>query len=203
MVALLATGGSTNHLIHWVAVARAAGILIDWTDFAELSAVVPLLARVYPNGSADVNQFQAAGGPGLRAARAARRRLPARRRGHRARRAGWRAYTRAAGRWATLGCAGATCRPHRGDDSDPAPAPRAPFSASGGLKLLQGNLGRAVIKISAVPDDRHVRRGAGRSSSTARTRCWPAFNAGELERDFVAVVRFQGPRPTACPSCTS
>ena len=65
MVALLATGGSTNHLIHWVAVARAAGILIDWTDFSELSAAVPLLARVYPNGSADVNQFQAAGGPGF------------------------------------------------------------------------------------------------------------------------------------------
>ena len=65
MVALLATGGSTNHLIHWVAVARAAGILIDWTDFADLSAEVPLLARVYPNGSADVNQFQAAGGPGF------------------------------------------------------------------------------------------------------------------------------------------
>jgi phosphogluconate dehydratase len=63
MVALLATGGSTNHLIHWVAVARSAGILIDWTDFSDLSHVVPLLARVYPNGSADVNQFQAAGGP--------------------------------------------------------------------------------------------------------------------------------------------
>ena len=65
MVALLATGGSTNHLIHWVAVARAAGILIDWSDFAELSTVIPLLSRVYPNGSADVNQFQAAGGPGF------------------------------------------------------------------------------------------------------------------------------------------
>ncbi|RYE87971.1 MAG: phosphogluconate dehydratase, partial [Oxalobacteraceae bacterium] len=65
MVALLATGGSTNHLIHWVAVARSAGILINWTDFSDLSGVVPLLARVYPNGSADVNQFQAAGGPGF------------------------------------------------------------------------------------------------------------------------------------------
>jgi phosphogluconate dehydratase len=64
MVALLATGGSTNHLIHWVAVARAAGIVIDWDDFSDLSDVVPLLTRVYPNGSADVNQFQAAGGPG-------------------------------------------------------------------------------------------------------------------------------------------
>ncbi len=65
MAALLATGGSTNHLIHWVAVARSAGITIDWDDFAQLSAVVPLLARVYPNGRADVNQFQAAGGPGF------------------------------------------------------------------------------------------------------------------------------------------
>ena len=65
MVALLATGGSTNHLIHWIAVARAAGIVIDWTDFAELSRATPLLARVYPNGSADVNQFQAAGGTGF------------------------------------------------------------------------------------------------------------------------------------------
>ena len=65
MAALLATGGSTNHLIHWVAVARAAGILIDWNDFSELSEVVPLLTRVYPNGSADVNEFQAAGGPGF------------------------------------------------------------------------------------------------------------------------------------------
>jgi phosphogluconate dehydratase len=64
MVALLATGGSTNHLIHWVAIARSAGILIDWSDFDELSSAVPLLARVYPNGDADVNQFQAAGGPG-------------------------------------------------------------------------------------------------------------------------------------------
>ena len=82
MVALLATGGSTNHLIHWVAVARAAGILIDWTDFADLSAVVPLLARVYPNGSADVNQFQAAGGPGFVLRELLRRRLHARRRGH-------------------------------------------------------------------------------------------------------------------------
>ena len=65
MVALLATGGSTNHLIHWVAVARAAGIVIDWTDFSDLSGATPLLARVYPNGVADVNQFQSAGGPGF------------------------------------------------------------------------------------------------------------------------------------------
>src|SRR6185503_12928340 len=64
MLALLATGGSTNHLIHWVAVARSAGILIDWTDFSDLSKATPLLARVYPNGKADVNQFQSAGGPG-------------------------------------------------------------------------------------------------------------------------------------------
>jgi phosphogluconate dehydratase len=96
MVALLATGGSTNHLIHWVAVARAAGIFIDWGDFAELSAVVPLLARVYPNGQADVNQFQAAGGPGLGAARAAGRGPDARRRGHRGRRRHGRVHPGAA-----------------------------------------------------------------------------------------------------------
>ncbi len=98
MVALLATGGSTNHLIHWVAVARSAGITIDWNDFAELSAVVPLLARVYPNGSADVNQFQAAGGPGYRDPRAARRRLHARRRAHGAPRRAARIHARAARR---------------------------------------------------------------------------------------------------------
>ena len=91
--ALLATGGSTNHLIHWVAVARAAGILIDWNDFAELSDVVPLLARVYPNGSADVNQFQAAGGPGFVIRELLDAGLLHERRAHRARPAACARYT--------------------------------------------------------------------------------------------------------------
>jgi phosphogluconate dehydratase len=195
MVALLATGGSTNHLIHWVAVARAAGILIDWTDFADLSAAVPLLARVYPNGSADVNQFQAAGGPGyvLRelmdsgalhtdVATVSPR--------------GLAAYTElpttASGqlRWS----AGL---PDSGDSSVLRPAAR-PFSATGGLKLLTGNLGRSVIKTSAVPADRHIVEAPARVFDSQEALL-AAFSAGELERDLVAVVRFQGPQANGMP----
>ena len=195
MVALLATGGSTNHLIHWVAVARAAGIVIDWTDFAELSAVVPLLSRVYPNGSADVNAFQAAGGPAfvLRelldsgCLHADVSTVAAE---------GLAAFTRnpvAAGdgvAWPALPVAS-------GDDSVVRPATR-PFSATGGLKLLTGNLGRAVIKTSAVPEERHVVEAPARVFDSQEALL-AAFNAGELERDVVAVVRFQGPRANGMP----
>jgi phosphogluconate dehydratase len=195
MVALLATGGSTNHLIHWVAVARAAGIQIDWTDFADLSAAVPLLARVYPNGSADINQFQAAGGP----ARVLRELLddgylhpdvgtvsPD----------GLRAYTRVPALdnehlcWHDLPRAS-------GDPAIIRPASE-PFSPSGGLRLLTGNLGRAVIKVSAVPDDRHVVEAPARvfDSQEALLDC---YAAGGLDGDFVAVVRFQGPSANGMP----
>ena len=194
MVALLATGGSTNHLIHWVAVARAAGILIDWTDFADLSAATPLLARVYPNGSADVNQFQNAGGPayvlrelldsgGLHADVAT---VSA---------GGLRSHganpllDAATLRWQPAG--------RSGDDSILRPA-SAPFSASGGLKLLQGNLGRAVIKTSAVPEDRHIVEAPARVFST-QEGLHAAFKAGELNRDVVVVERFQGPRANGMP----
>ncbi|MEP7282143.1 MAG: phosphogluconate dehydratase [Rubrivivax sp.] len=197
MVALLATGGSTNHLIHWVAVARAAGILIDWTDFSELSAAVPLLARVYPNGEADVNQFQAAGGP----AYVLRELLDA---GcvhadvMTVHADGARAYTRrpttdggAGGvRWQALPDAS-------GDDTVLRPA-RAPFSPTGGLRLLDGNLGRAVIKVAAVPDDRHVIEAPARVFDSQESLL-AAFNAGELKGDLVAVVRFQGPRANGMP----
>jgi phosphogluconate dehydratase len=195
MVALLATGGSTNHLIHWVAVARAAGILIDWTDFADLSAAVPLLARVYPNGSADVNQFQAAGGPGfvlrelldcgamhVDVATVSPR--------------GLGAYTEVPAsdqgplRWTALAA-------DSGDASVLRSAAR-PFSESGGLKLLTGNLGRSVIKTSAVPDDRHVVQAPARVFDSQEALL-AAFNAGELERDVVAVVRFQGPQANGMP----
>ncbi len=200
MVALLATGGSTNHLIHWVAVARAAGITIDWTDFADLSAEVPLLARVYPNGSADVNQFQAAGGPGyvLRelldagylhgdvltvasGSLAAYGQVP------RLRADGEAAPALA---WVDLPAAS-------GDDSIVRPA-AAPFSASGGLKLLLGNLGRAVIKVSAVPDDLHVIEAPARVFD-GQESLHRAFDAGELDRDVVVVVRFQGPQANGMP----
>jgi phosphogluconate dehydratase len=197
MVALLATGGSTNHLIHWVAVARAAGIVIDWDDFSELSVVVPLLTRVYPNGSADVNQFQAAGGPGF----VIRELLDA---GlmHAdvltVRAGGLREYTGipaahpdgpGALHWVDAGASK--------DDSVVRPA-SAPFSPQGGLMLLKGNLGRSVIKISAVPDDRHVVQAPCRVFDS-QEGLHAAFSAGELDRDVVCVVRWQGPHANGMP----
>jgi phosphogluconate dehydratase len=195
MVALLATGGSTNHLIHWVAVARAAGITIDWTDFSDLSAAVPLLARVYPNGSADVNQFQAAGGPGfvlrelldsgcLHADVAT------------VSTGGLRAYCEVPVldgeklSWRAL-------PKDSGDETIVRPAVR-PFTTSGGLKLLQGNLGRSVIKISAVPEACWVIEAPARVFDSQEALL-AAFKAGELERDVVCVVRFQGPRANGMP----
>jgi len=197
MVALLATGGSTNHLIHWVAVARAAGIVIDWDDFSALSDVVPLLSRVYPNGSADVNQFQAAGGPGF----VIRELLDAglmhedvlTTRAH-----GLREYTRMPVqttasaqtlKWQDIGASK--------DDTVVRPA-TSPFSATGGLKLLQGNLGRSVIKISAVPDDRHVIEAPARVFESQEA-LHAAFQAGELDHDVVCVVRWQGPQANGMP----
>lgn len=198
MVALLATGGSTNHLIHWVAVARAAGILIDWTDFSDLSKCTPLLARVYPNGSADVNQFQAAGGPGW----VLRELLQSG--GLHADVAtvadgGMAAYARVprADSVSPRGVSWSDLPPLPGDDSVVRPA-SAPFSESGGLALLTGNLGRAVIKISAVPEDRHVVEAPAIVFDT-QDDLLAAFKAGQLERDFIAVVRFQGPRANGMP----
>jgi phosphogluconate dehydratase len=194
MVALLATGGSTNHLIHWVAVARAAGILIDWTDFSELSGVVPLLARVYPNGSADVNQFQDAGGPGF----VIRELLDA-------------GLMHEVNAVSAGGLRDQTLQPvlqgeqlvwqalplASGDDSVLRPV-SAPFSPTGGLKLLDGNLGRAVIKVSAVPDDRHVIE-APAMVFDSQEALHEAFKAGQMERDLIAVVRFQGPQANGMP----
>ena len=197
MCALLATGGSTNHLIHWVAVARSAGILINWTDFSDLSAVVPLLARVYPNGSADVNQFQAAGGPSF----VIRELLDA----------GLmhedvlsvagdslRPYTFVP---ASVDEGGAVQRnplpPGTGDDGVVRTAAE-PFSVTGGLKLLDGNLGRAVIKVSAVPEDRHTVEAPCRIFTTQEAMLL-AFKNGELERDVIVVVRFQGPHANGMP----
>ncbi len=194
MAALLATGGSTNHLIHWVAVARAAGISIDWNDFAELSAAVPLLSRVYPNGTADVNQFQAAGGPGfvireLLDAGLMHEDVLA------VREAGIREYTReprlSGNRlaWSDIG-------PSR--DTDVVRPATDPFSPTGGLKLLTGNLGRSVIKVSAVPQDRHVIEAPVRVFN-AQEELQRAFSAGELERDLICVVRWQGPQANGMP----
>jgi phosphogluconate dehydratase len=196
MVALLATGGSTNHLIHWVAVARAAGITIDWTDFADLSAAVPLLARVYPNGSADVNQFQAAGGPAF-----VLRELQGAGLLHgdatTVDPAGPAAYARVP----ALDAGGALVwheLPAASGDETIVRRAAEPFSPTGGLKLLVGNLGRAVIKVSAVPADRHVVEAPARIFDSQESM-QAAFKAGELDRDVVVVVRFQGPKANGMP----
>ena len=214
MTALLATGGSTNHLIHWVAVARSAGIVIDWDDFDRLSGVVPLLARVYPNGVADVNQFQAAGGPGY----VIRELLDA---GlmHEdvltVREGGIREYTREPVllpdlpgkdeggelQWTDIGPSRETSIVRPASD---------PFSPTGGLKLLTGNLGRSVIKVSAVPEDRHVIEAPARIFDSQEALL-KAFSAGELEqacsasasKGLRAWCAGRVRRPTACRSCTS
>ncbi len=196
MVALLATGGSTNHLIHWVAVAHAAGITIDWDDFDALSHAVPLLTRVYPNGTADVNQFQDAGGPawvlrellgaGLMHADV----VAASAEGVQAHARVPRVNPLGALEWQALPIASP-------DDTIVRPA-TAPFAPSGGLKLLSGNLGRAVIKTSAVPQDRWVIE-APAAIFDSQEAFQQAFKAGLLARDVVAVVRFQGPRANGMP----
>ncbi len=195
IVGLLATGGSTNHTIHLVAIAKAAGIVIDWEDFSELSRAVPLLARVYPNGMADVNHFHAAGGlgfvirelldagllhedvqtilgPGLRNFC----REPFLKNG----KLEWRAA------------------PEQSLDADIVRPASSPFDAEGGLRLVAGNVGRAIVKVSAVePEHRSVKAPARVFASQAAFT--QAFNDGELEMDFVAVLPGQGPRANGMP----
>ncbi|MBM3350976.1 MAG: phosphogluconate dehydratase [Betaproteobacteria bacterium] len=195
MVALLATGGSTNHLIHWVAVARAAGIMIDWTDFYHLAKTTPLLASVYPNGKADVNEFQSAGGPAF----VIRELIDA---GYMfpdvftVAYGGLRDYGKLPVKendklvWKDL--------PKESSDETIVRTAAFPFNESGGLRLLKGNLGRSVIKISAVPEDRHIIE-APAIVFDAQEELLAAFDRGELEKDFVAVVRFQGPRANGMP----
>ncbi len=195
IVGLLATGGSTNHTIHLVAMGRAAGIQIDWNDFDDLSRVVPLLARVYPNGSADVNHFHAAGGVGF----VIRELLDAGLLHGDVRTVageGLRAYTREP--WLDgqrLAWRDVPAQPL--DDSVLRPVAR-PFSPDGGLKLLTGNLGRAVIKVSAVKPEKRVIT-APALVFDSQDELLAAFKRGELERDLVAVIRFQGPRANGMP----
>jgi phosphogluconate dehydratase len=197
MAALLATGGSTNHLIHWVAVARAAGIVIDWDDFSKLSDVIPLLTRVYPNGSADVNEFQAAGGPGFVIGELVDAGLM-----HgdvlTVRAGGIREFANIP-TWTEGGEHRLSWAPAAPSKNDAVARTVAePFSATGGLKLLSGNLGRSVIKVSSVPDDRHVIEAPARVFDS-QAALHQAFTAGELERDVVCVVRWQGPQANGMP----
>ncbi len=195
IVGLLATGGSTNHTLHLVAMARAAGWVVQWDDFAELSAVVPLLARVYPNGKADVNHFHAAGGMGFLMAQLLRAGLL-----HESVQTimgpGLQHYTREP--WLDQGQLRWRAVPERSADETVLRPVDRPFSADGGLRLLKGNLGRAVIKVSAIePQHRRVRAPALVLSDQKQLEL--LFKQGQLDRDFVAVVRFQGPRANGMP----
>jgi phosphogluconate dehydratase len=193
-VGLMATGGSTNHAIHLPAIARAAGIVIDWQDFEEISEAVPLLARVYPNGSGDVNDFRDAGGMPF----VIRELLDA---------------GLLHGDILTVSATGMT--DYRSEPSfteqlewTPAPAQTRdptmlrpvsdPFQSTGGMKLLAGNLGRAVIKTSAVDPERRIIEAPARVFDD-QDQVLAAFKAGELERDVVVIVRFQGPAANGMP----
>lgn len=193
-VGLLATGGSTNHAIHIPAMARAAGIIIDWSDLDELSSAVPLLARVYPNGSGDVNHFHSAGGMGyvigqLLDAGLAHRDIMT------VGGADLGAYAQEPGLdgeelvWRPVGISG--------DDTMLRPA-SDPFQADGGMRLVTGNLGRATFKTSAVEPERYTIEAPCRVFSTQHAVA-QAFAKGELDRDVVVVVRFQGPRANGMP----
>ncbi|MBS1157543.1 MAG: phosphogluconate dehydratase [Proteobacteria bacterium] len=195
MVGLLATGGSTNHTMHLVAIARAAGIVIDWSDFSALSAVVPLLARVYPNGPADVNQFHEAGGMSylireLLAASLLHEDV------HTVAGPGLARYAQAAALEGERAVWQDIAR-ESGSDDILRPASR-PFSLDGGLRLLQGNLGRSVTKISAVKPEHQIVE-APALVFDDQSELLAAFKEGALEKDFVAVVRFQGPRANGMP----
>ena len=196
MVGLLASGGSTNETMHLVAIARAAGICITWDDFSELSDAVPLIVRIYPNGAGDINSFQQAGGmavfikellaggylheevqtvsgPGL----ARYTRIPEEKDG--------------ALIWER----------EAGNSSDPetiSPTGQ-PFAATGGIRLLTGNLGRAIIKISALTEGVNTEVTAKAMVFHSQQELEEAFKAGEMERDLIAVVRFQGPRANGMP----
>jgi phosphogluconate dehydratase len=195
IVGLLATGGSTNHTLHLVAIARCAGININWDDFSALSAVVPLLARIYPNGSADINRFQVCGGMGflireLLDAGLLHEDVTTVMGG------GLRAYAREP--WLNAGQLAWREAPETSGDLEVLRPVSAPFSPHGGLELLSGNLGRAVIKTSAMKMDHFVIE-APALVFDSQEAVIEAFKAGRLDRDFVAVLRFQGPRANGMP----
>ena len=195
LVGLLATGGSTNHTLHLVAMARCAGISITWDDFSDLSAVVPLLTRIYPNGSADVNRFQVSGGmaflirelTGAGLLHADTTTVMGR---------GLAPY--ATEPWLDAGRLAWREAPAVSGDLDVLRPADSPFSTHGGLRLLTGNLGRAVIKTSAMKAEHHVVE-APAVVFDDQEDVLRAFKDGRLSRDCVAVVRFQGPRANGMP----
>lgn len=195
IVALLATGGSTNHTMHLVAMARSAGIIIDWDDFSELSEVIPQLCRIYPNGPADINYFQAAGGVALLIQELLQGGL-LHEDVHTVAGFGLQRYTQepylAAGQlqWRS--------GPERSLDDSVIASLSKPFSPHGGTKVLSGNLGRAVMKTSAVPHDHQIIEGPAVVFDSQHD-VGPAFESGALDRNCVVVVRYQGPRAIGMP----
>ncbi len=212
MVGLLATGGSTNHAIHLIAIARAAGIIIDWQDMADLSAVVPLLCRIYPNGEADINHFHAAGGMGFLIKQLVEGGFL-----HENVQTilgeGLQPYTLEATLIKNPTAQIVNTNSHseltenkivwkliseKSLDEDVLRQMNDPFSNEGGLKLLKGNLGRSVIKISAVSKN-HRKVIANALVFNDQEEFIQQFKNGELYRDFVAVLRFQGPKANGMP----
>jgi phosphogluconate dehydratase len=195
IVALHATGGSTNLIMHLIAMARAGGIILTLDDFARLSAAVPLLARIYPNGSADVNDFAAAGGTAflIRSLLKAGLLHPDVRTvaGE-----GLAAYTREP--YMDGGILSSRDVPLASQDETVLRPVERPFSPDGGLKVLNGNLGRAVIKTSAVPPG-YLKVRARARIFHAQEQVEAEFRAGKLNTDLIAVVRFQGPKSIGMP----
>jgi phosphogluconate dehydratase len=196
VVGLHATGGSTNHTIHLIAMAAAAGIKLTWQDISDLSQQVPLLARVYPNGLADVNHFQAAGGMGFLIRELLDAGLL-----HEDVQTVWGDGLRAYAVEARLGVDGTVAREaapaESGDEKVLAPVAKA-FQPTGGLKVLSGNLGHAIIKTSAVKPERRAIEAPARVFDSQQGLN-DAFKAGSLTGDFIAVIRFQGPKANGMP----
>ncbi|SFD35518.1 phosphogluconate dehydratase [Pragia fontium] len=195
IVALLATGGSTNHTMHLVAMAKAAGITITWDDFSELSEVVPLLCRIYPNGPGDINYFQAAGGVSLLVRELLKGGL-LHEDVHTVAGFGLHRYTQEP--FLEEGQLVYRDGPHASLDPEVISSLEAPFVKHGGTKVLSGNLGRAVMKTSAVPQDRQIIK-APAVVFDSQYAIDDAFNAGQLDRDCIIVVRFQGPKAIGMP----
>ncbi|OCH99208.1 phosphogluconate dehydratase [Legionella jamestowniensis] len=195
MVALLATGGSTNHTMHLVAIARAAGIFINWDDFADLSAVTPLIARIYPNGNADINQFQQAGGMaylirGLLDAGLLHEDV------HTIMGFGLRHYIKQPVTDNKQLCW--IDGPQESLDLSILRSPVSPFKEEGGVQVLSGNIGRGVIKTSALQPEAEVIE-APAVVFSSQHELEAAFKAGELNKNCVVVVRFQGPKACGMP----
>jgi phosphogluconate dehydratase len=194
-IALLASGGSTNHSMHLVAIARSAGIILNWDDISELSAAVPLLAKVYPNGQADVNHFHAAGGTSCMF-----RQLLAGGYMHGDAKTAWGDNFADFTQESFLDNGKLVWRqsPQQPLDMEVLTTLDKPFSHEGGLRLLQGNLGRGVIKVSAVAEQHQVVE-APAVVLDDQDQLAALFESGQLNRDCVVVVRYQGPKALGMP----